>query len=95
MTYRVTRQADQDIVAIYSWSVRNFGQSQAERYYIDLCLAFDLIAANPLLSRERPEIDPPVRLYSCRSHLIVYRIDQDGVLILRVLHGRQDWERVL
>jgi toxin ParE1/3/4 len=95
MTYRTTRQADQDIIDIYLHGYGQFGQKQAEQYHEGLAAVLDLIADNPRMARERPEFTPPVRLHPYRSHLIVYRLDDAGVLVVRILHGRQDWERLL
>jgi toxin ParE1/3/4 len=72
-----------------------FGVDQAERYHEGLISAFDLLAANPLLARERTEFNPPVRLHPYQAHMIAYVVRDDGILIIRVLHGRQDWERYL
>ncbi|PST17318.1 type II toxin-antitoxin system RelE/ParE family toxin [Mesorhizobium plurifarium] len=42
--------------------------------------------------RERFEISPPMRIHPFRARLVVYRIEEDGdVLIVRVRHGREDW----
>jgi toxin ParE1/3/4 len=95
MACRTTRRADQDIIDIYFKGCREFGQAQAERYHAGLAATFDLIDRNPRLARERAEFDPPVRLHPYGAHMIVYRVDESGVLIVRVLHGRQDWERHL
>jgi len=51
----------------------------------------DLLAANPLMGRLRTELRRPVRLHRFRSHVIVYLDENTGILVLRVLHGRQDW----
>ena len=95
MTYRTTRQADQDIIDIYLRGCREFGEPQAERYHAGLAATLDLIASNPRIARERAEFTPPVRLHPYQSHLIVYLLDDGGVLIVRVLHGRQGWEKHL
>ena len=95
MPYRTTRRADQDIVDIYLWGCREFGQPQAERYHAGLAATLDLIADNPHIARERTEFRPPVRLHPYQAHMIVYLLDDMGVLIVRVLHGRQDWESCL
>ena len=55
----------------------------------------DLIADNPRIARERQEFTPAVRLHPYQSHMIVYLRDDMGVLVVRVLHGRQDWESCL
>ncbi len=62
MLYRTTRQADQDIIDIYLWGCREFGQPQAERYHAGLAAMLDLIADNPRVARERAEFNPLVRL---------------------------------
>ena len=95
MVYRTTRQADQDIIDIYLRGCREFGQPHAERYHAGLAETLDLIGDNPRAARERSEFDPPVRLHPYRSHLIIYLLDDGGVLIVRVLHGRQEWEKHL
>jgi len=59
VTYRTTRQADQDIIDIYLWGCREFGQPQAERYHEGLAATLDLIAGNPRIARERTEFNPP------------------------------------
>lgn len=96
MAYRITEEAASDIVEIYVYGAQTFGTVQAERYHAGLEIAFERIAAQPLLMRERTEIQPPVRVYPKDAHIIVYLIEESGgVLIIRVLHHRQDWEHHL
>lgn len=90
MPYRTTRAADADIIAIYATGAASFGTAQAERYHAGLVETFDLLAANPGMARERAEFSPPVRVHPHRAHVIVYVGDEHGILIVRVLHGRQD-----
>ena len=91
MTYRLSRKAEEDIVAFYVTGVREFGVGQAERYHAGLEHAFTFLSEYPRAARERPEINPPVRVHRYKSHLIVYRLDGGGILIQRVRHGREDW----
>lgn len=95
MRFRTTRQADQDIIDIYVNSAAAFGADQAERYHAGLVSVFGLLAENPGLARARPEFDPPVRLHRYQAHMIVYIEDDDGILIIRVLHARRDWQSIL
>ncbi|WP_267356487.1 MULTISPECIES: type II toxin-antitoxin system RelE/ParE family toxin [unclassified Methylobacterium] len=55
--------------------------------------AFRLLAANQRMARERQAFDPPVRLHPYGAHMIVYLENGAGILVIRTLHGRQDWER--
>ena len=95
MKYKTTRQADQDIIDIYVHGAAAYGIDQAERYHQGLVKAFEILAENPLLARERNEFDPPVRLHPCQAHMIAYLTRPEGILIVRVLHGRRAWERHL
>lgn len=95
MAFRTTRKADQDIIDIYLRGCREYGQPQAERYHAGLAQTLDLIGDNPRMARERTEFKPPVRMHPYQSHMIVYLLNDSGTLVVRVLHGRQDWERHL
>ena len=92
MAFRLTLQAEEDIVAIAEAGFRVFGVSQALSYHQQLFEMFELIAANPHMARERNEITPPVRGHPFRAHLIIYMLtEQDAVLIVRVRHSHEDW----
>lgn len=93
--YRTTRLADDDIIDIYVTGVANFGAARAERYHAGLLDAFELIARHPHLAPERPEFIPPVRLHRHEAHHLVYALDEEGTLIVRVLHRRQAWELMI
>lgn len=95
MIYRKSRKADEDLIAIYLWGVTHFGVAQAEKYHASLAACFELIADFPGIAVERSILDPPVRIHRHAAHLVVYRVEQDHLLIIRVLHGRQDWEALL
>lgn len=95
MTFRTTPRAQQDIIDIYVAGSVQFGMGQAEKYHIGLLQAFDLLSVNPFIARERPEYDPPIRLHRYHAHMIAFIEDEAGILIVRVLHGRQDWESAL
>lgn len=95
MTFRTSLQADEDIANAYAAGAVLFGVAQANRYQEGLFAAFLLLAENPRLARERRELAPPMRLHPYQSHIIVYVENGAGILIVRVLHGRQDWESAL
>lgn len=93
MRYRLTREADDDITKIYLEGAELFGANQADRYHDELSAIFELIALNPEMARVRHELKPAVRVHPHRSHIVIYQIESDGsVLIVRVRHGREDWD---
>jgi len=90
--FRLTEQAENDIIEIAEMGLRQFGPAQARCYHEELYAIFDLIAANPRMARERHEISPPVRIHPFKAHLIVYIIEKGGgILIVRIQHGHEDW----
>ncbi|UEM06915.1 type II toxin-antitoxin system RelE/ParE family toxin (plasmid) [Skermanella rosea] len=95
MNFKTTEKADEDIIGIYVYGMRRFGTEQAERYHAGLIECFSFLCEHPFAARERSEFDPPVRLYFHQAHVVVYLVRDDILLIVRVLHGRQDWERHL
>lgn len=96
MTYKLSAKAEEDIVRVYRESFRLFGAEQAEKYYAGLEGVFQFLSETPKAARERTEITPPVRVHPYQSHIIVYLVDDNGdILILRVRHGREDWENDL
>ena len=92
MKYRTTVEADQDIAEIYVLGADQFGVRQSERYIEDLFSTFELLARNPHMARERRELNPPMRLHPHHAHIIAYLIREEDILIVRVLHGREDWQ---
>ncbi|MGL4313991.1 MAG: type II toxin-antitoxin system RelE/ParE family toxin [Sphingomonas sp.] len=93
-TYRLTRRAVEDLVAIYISGAEQFGVDQADVYHQDLADIFGFLTRYPRAARLRDEIRPPVRAYPHRSHLIIYDLDDDDtVVILRVRHAKEDWQR--
>lgn len=92
MGFRLTREAEEDVIGIAEDGLRLFGEAQAERYHRALFRMFGLIAGFPRMARERMEISPSVRIHPYKAHLIVYIVaDDDDVLIVRVRHGHEDW----
>lgn len=88
--YRLTREAERDIVDIYVYSVERFGASQAERYTADLSRRLDQIADTPTLGRELGIVRPGLRRLNHQSHAIYYVATATQPLILRILHQRMD-----
>jgi len=94
MGFRLSIAAEEDVIGIAEQGIRLFGPVQARQYHDELFAIFDMIAANPRMARERPELSPLMRIHPFKAHLVVYRIEKDGgILIVRVRHGHEDWAR--
>lgn len=91
MPYRLSRKADTDLARIYLDGAAQFGTAQAEAYFARIERTLELLADQPLMARERPELSPPVRIHPCGAHVIVYLVAGADILIVRIRHGREDW----
>lgn len=93
--YRLTPQASTDLETIWVYTRERWSERQADAYIDDLAHCFDRLVAMPLMARERTEFTPPVRIHPHRRHLIIYRVEEDVVAVLRVVGGHQDWRDIL
>ncbi len=96
MTYKLTSEAENDLIEIYLYGFQTFGEAQAEQYFSELEDCFRILTQSPLICRERAEFTPPVRIHHHGRHLVIYVIqDDDQILIIRILHDSMDVKRHL
>ncbi|MBK1634375.1 MULTISPECIES: type II toxin-antitoxin system RelE/ParE family toxin [Rhodovulum] len=93
--YRLTPAARNDLEDIWLYTAKRWSMVQADRYTDILEDTFDRLLFMPEMARERPEFDPPVRIHPSAEHLIIYRIEEGRLVILRILGAGQDWQAIL
>lgn len=91
MNICLTQAAEQDIRSLAEIGIEMFGVDQAQAYHNALFNTFDLLADNPRMGRERTELTPPIRVHPFRSHVVLYQIEDEDILIVRVRHAHEDW----
>lgn len=94
-SYRLTPAAQGDLEDIWLYTMQQWSSAQADRYTDILEDTFERLLFMPEMARERPEFDPPVRIHPSAEHLIIYRIENDHLAILRVIGAGQDWQAIL
>lgn len=91
MAWILTDSAVVDLDRMAADGAIRFGFAQSEVYEQEMVAAFDRLAAMPYLAAERQASRGSVRLMPCGSHNILYIVENEDVIILRVLHGLQNW----
>jgi len=90
--FRLSAAAEEDLIDIYTRGAVEFGLDGAARYYRRLIEAFQFLDENPLAAPVRPELRHGARVHPVGVHIVIYQITADDVFILRVRHGREDWQ---
>jgi toxin ParE1/3/4 len=96
MAIRLSPNADEDLLDIYTHGLSDYGRGAADRYILELFARIDRLADNPYvvpvrLAREGHEF----RLVPVGAHHVFYVIENEDVLVVRVLHGKANWTEQL
>ena len=83
---RLTAAARTDLVEIRRYSIAEFGGSVADAYFRGFKEAFALLRERPFAGAQRPDLPAGVRCLLHRRHKILYQVNGDRVLIVRVIH---------
>lgn len=90
-TFRLRPKADDDLVAIYQFTVLQWGARQAEDYIRELNLAFQTLAENNRIGRDCDHVRSELRAHTVGSHVIFYKPTVYGAAVVRVLHKSMDY----
>ena len=89
--HHVSLHAKADLDRIWQYIREKSGSAEIADRQIDAVIErFSLLAAHPRAGRARDDLGPGRRSFPADSYIIVYRIEGEDVLILRVAHSRQD-----
>jgi toxin ParE1/3/4 len=92
MGHRRAPQADSDLDDIWYYVATKSGSlDTADRFIDSITDRFFLLASHPNIGRTRDEdLRPGLRSFPVGEYVIIYRIEDEDVLILRVLRGSRD-----
>ena len=89
--FTLTVAAEEDLIQIYVDGASSFGLEQARRYHRRLFDSFQFLAENPMAAPLRPELTTEIRVHPVESHIVLYTIREQEILVLRIRHAREDW----
>lgn len=94
---RYSVRAERDITMIAEYTLNQWGEEQAFRYLDSLEACCQLLEASPSIGRLCDHIRPGLRRIEHGKHVVFFREDTEGILVLRILHhsvlpGRQPME---
>lgn len=92
--YRLSVQAEKDIIRIYNYGAKRFGSIQAEKYFDNLFAHFEIIAQNPKAFESVDYIRKGYRKCPCGTDCIFYRVLDESIEIMTIV-GRQEIDAML
>jgi len=91
MAHRVAPEAEADLDDIWCYIAKSSSLEVADRIIEFLADRFHILANHPYIGRRRDhELRPGLRSLPVRDYIILYLIEDEDVLILRVLRGSRD-----
>ncbi|MBC9868540.1 MAG: type II toxin-antitoxin system RelE/ParE family toxin [Opitutae bacterium] len=90
--YFLRPRAIQDLNEIADFTLDTWGSEQEDIYLELLEKAFIAISKNPTLGRFYDEVYSGLRRHLAGRHIILYRVSDNAVEIVRVLHHSMDFE---
>ena len=88
---RLRPQARQDVLELWVYIAKE-NEPAADRLLGRIDSALTLLSENPAAGRQRPELVIGLRSFPVGEYILFYRPTEDGIDLVRVLHGYRDIE---
>jgi toxin ParE1/3/4 len=87
-TYRLTPDAQSDLIEIRRFTVKQWGTAQSKKYLLELRNTIRLLTDTPSLGKSRPEVGSNVLSFPYVSHVIYYVVHEQQLVVFGVLPKR-------
>ena len=89
--FSFTNRALDDLIEIWDYTVENWSENQAVKYYNLIIASCIDLANNPQLGKSYNIVSQNLLGYKCGEHIIFFQeIVKNEIEIARVLHGMMD-----
>ena len=92
LPYVISKKAVSDLEEIWLYTAEKWSIDQADRYYNLIFDEIHFICKNIHAGKSMEHIRKGYRASKVKSHLIFYRVQNDTVEVIRILHERMDIE---
>jgi len=95
LPYVISKKAVSDLEEIWLYTAEKWSIDQADRYYNLIFDEIQFICKNVNAGKPMEHVRKGYRASKVKSHLIFYRIQNNIVEVIRILHERMDIENRL
>jgi len=92
-SYKLAESAKEDLIQIYEYGFHKFGEQQADKYFERFFQYFDTIAQRPYSFESVDYIKLGYRKCPCGVDTIFYKINEDQIVEIMAIIGRQEIEK--
>jgi len=85
----LTAQAEEDLIEIWSY-IADDNSEAADQLLDEIDEICNTLADTPQAGRIRGELSPNMRSLHVGNYVVFYRPSDDGIIVIRVLHGARD-----
>ncbi|WP_405410365.1 type II toxin-antitoxin system RelE/ParE family toxin [Maribacter sp. Asnod1-A12] len=90
--YNLSAKAQRDLIAIYKYGIKSFGQSPATTYLQELENFLIELSDRPTLAKDASTIANGLKFYNHKAHVIFYQFENENeIYIVRVLGKRMNF----
>jgi toxin ParE1/3/4 len=90
--YNLSTRAQFDLVGIYKYGIKFFGQNQAVDYLQELETFLVELADRPELAKDASTISTALQYYNFKAHVIFYTFDnKHEIYVIRILGKRMNF----
>ena len=95
LPFVISKKAVSDLEEIWLYTVEKWSIEQADRYYNLIFDEVNYICKNINAGKSMEHVRKGYRASKVKSHLIFYRVLNDTIGVIRILHERMDIENRL
>jgi toxin ParE1/3/4 len=95
LPFVISKKAVSDLEEIWFYTFEKWSKEQADRYYNLIFNEINYICKNVSAGKSMEHVRKGYRATKVKSHLIFYKIVNDTIVIIRILHEQMDIENRL
>jgi toxin ParE1/3/4 len=84
-------QAEADLIEIWTYIAQD-SPTRADKLLDEIDEKSQTLAQSPFIGKARDELRPKIRSFPIGSYVLFYQPIEEGIEIIRVLHGARDIE---
>ena len=91
----LTNRVRHKLLEIENYSEKMWGKKRTAQYMNDILQAMQQLAQKPDIGKLRQNRSQPYLMAPVEQHYAIYKIVEDGIMVVTILHNRQNVEGIL